>query len=413
MNSSSYPMLKPVSRAQQERCYAVAKKVLRHFELKPELIDVFSKKQKQLLFDYIYDFPVVRAEKEKTIPRRFLKEVREALIDFLKTNYIGKPENNLTYMEFITYGLGFVMEFRYYNRHNLFAATPQQADASQQLQQKIANIEDLFTEKSFTPVIAYLLWLTKSISQVNFRLYGYKFSWESVGFGFRIKIELTSQNCESKMFTHKGVNRKAFRLMIAEDGLSKPGGAVVLRNKIFPKAKEGEVLNIYIQSHMLHRFKERLNIFEAPGRNYLLQTSLTYNQKIVTTDKQSFFACTLEDDCPIGYYTFFVAGDDIVLNTFIPLVNENTPEGRKLHELLPLGKEDSSYLGMDKVSFFTDIDFEQIPILKQALVDSDIWKSKQAIETFQMRKPSNAGVNLVDMNKTIFVKRFFDKIAEA
>ena len=412
MNSPSHTMLKPVSRAQRERCYSVAKKLLRFFGFKPELIDVFSKKQKQLLFDNIFDFPVVRAEKAKTIPRRFLDEIREALISFMKNEYIGNPENKLTYMEFVTYGLGFVMEFRYHNRHNRFAATPQQVEAAKQIQEKVTNIEELFTEKIFAPVFAYLLFLTKSISQVNFRLYGYKFTWESVGFGFRIKVELTSQNCESKMFTHNGVKRKAFRLMIAEDGLSKPGGAVVSRNKIFPKAKEDEHFNIYIQSHMLHRFKERVNIFEAQGRNYLLQTSLTFYQKIVTTDKKSFFACTL-DDYPIGYYTFFVDGGDIVLNTFIPLVNENTPEGKKLHELLPLAKEDIIYLGMDKISFFSDIDFEQIPILKQALIDSNIWQSKQAIDEIQMRKPSNKDVNLVDMNKTMFVKRFFDKIAEA
>ena len=62
----------------------------------------------------------------------------------------------------------------------------------------------------------------------------------------------------------------------------------------------------------MHRFKERVDIFEASGRNFLLQFSLTYSQRVVVADKHIFLVCALEDGDPIGYFTFFAQDDDIV-----------------------------------------------------------------------------------------------------
>jgi hypothetical protein len=408
MKRPSHPLQSTNSRTEQERSYAVAKKVLRHFELKSELVDVFSKRQKQFLFNIIFDFPVVRAEKEGTIPRRFLDNIRYRLLYFMKHQYFGNPENKLTYIEFATYGVGFINAIRLLDGLNMPGSTPQQIDAVRQMHEKFPKIEQLLMEKGFAAVFNVLLYLTRSFSQVNFRLYGFNYKWEVVSVAMRMKIELTSQNCESKIFRHNGIKRKAFRLVYTEDGIYEQEWATVPRNKIFPKAKEDEVLNIYIQSHVLHRFKERIDIFDAPDRNYILQSSLTYRQQVVATEKQTFLSCRLGDS-PIGYFTFFVQDDDIVLNTFIPLVSENTPEGKKLHELLPLGKEGAIYLGMDKISFLLSVDFDQIPILKQALIDSGVWKAREAIE---LKAVIEGNKDPIDINKTLFVKKFFDRISE-
>jgi len=407
MKKPHHSMQRSASRTQQERCYAVAKKLFGTFDLNPALLDVFSKKQKQYLFEIIWDSPVVRAEKVKTIPRRFLDEIRDKLVTYMNIKKFGKQENALTLTELVTYGLGFMMSFSMYQNKEWVGATPQQIDAAQQISKKIPKIEYFFVGIGAIPIANFMQYLTKCYSQVNFRLYGYKFSWEQAGLSMRMKIEMTSQYCETKLFTHKGVKRKAFHVVYTEEGFSNPGGAKVPKNKIFHRAKESEYFNLYIQSHALHRFKERVDIYDATDRNYLLQQSLTCWQHITVTDKQTFLACTC-DDCPLGYFTFFVQDDDMVLNTFIPLVNATTPEGKKLHELLPFGKEDTTYLGMDKLSFYTDIDFEQIPILKQVLIDTGIWKSKLAIETTRLTDES-----LIDEKKTQLVKRFFDKIVEA
>jgi hypothetical protein len=373
---------------------------------------VFSKKQKLFLFNIIFDLPVIRAQKEKSIPRHFLDNIRKELIEFMNAKYIGKTDNKFTFTEYATYGLGFIMAFDGFEKLDMLSATPQQISVVQQIRSKVPKVEELFMEKYFAPVFHYLMYLTKCYSQVNFRLYGYICSWERVGVTMRMKIELTSQGCESKMFTSKGVMRKAFRLLFLQDAINDTEGyAVVRKDKIFPKAKEDEFLDIYIQSHALHRFKERINLYNAADRNYLLHVSLTHFQKVVKTDRQTFLACTY-NGCPLGYFSFFIQNDDIVLNTFLPLTSENTPEGIRLNELLPLSHDDICHIGMDKLSFLAEIDFEQISFLKQLLIDSGIWETKLMLDTTMPKAMIEKGVSPIDQNKTAFVKNFFDKIME-
>ncbi|MDR1897593.1 MAG: hypothetical protein LBR10_12465 [Prevotellaceae bacterium] len=138
---------------------------------------------------------------------------------------------------------------------------------------------------------------------------------------------------------------------------------------------------MYVQSHVFHRFRERLDIFSPTCHNLLFQYAFSRYLKLVQYDNRYLFACLIDDDAPpIGYFTFLIRGDDIVVNTFLPIVGDNTPEGKKFQELLSLGKEEIIYLGMDKLSFFTKVDFEQILKLKQALIDSNIWKMKLALD---------------------------------
>ena len=187
-------------------------------------------------------------------------------------------------------------------------------------------------------------------------------------------------------------------------------GATIQQKKFFSNAKEDENLNIYIQSHALHRFKERVDIFEPAYRNYLIQEVLIFEQIVIPFGRHFLLSCTIGGTSPIGYFTYFISGYDLVINTFLPLTSEGTPEGESLCKLLPLSKEDFNYLGMDKISFYSTIDFEQIPLLKNAFINSGIWKTKIAIEEvfddtlFEKETPS------IDMNKTMFVKNFFDKI---
>jgi len=206
------------------------------------------------------------------------------------------------------------------------------------------------------------------------------------------------------MFTHNNIERKAFRMLLTTYGSVKPSWATVPKDMIFPNAHKDEVLNIYIQSHALHRFKDRMDMITPPNRNFFMQYALSYGQNIVKTEKHTFLALTLKENSSIGYFAFFVQGSDLVINTFIPIENVNTPEGKKLHEALHLSKEEMAYLGMDKLSFLYSIDFEQIPILKQALIDSGIWKSKLSID-----KEEITFEGVIDENKTRFVKNFFEK----
>jgi len=401
---------KEISRTQQERCYMIAKKMLPVFDLDPNLLDVFTKKQKQLLFGLIFEFPSVKAEKENTVPRRFVEKIREEMFQFMRNNYYGNTEHGISYMDFTIYGYAFYTLLTNHVDDGSFAGTPQEETAK--LICETIEKSEMFNNEGYSDLQNFMIYQTRSYSQVNFRLYGFNSTWEEVrtkitvdGYTtMQMRIQLTVQNCEIKMFKYKDIERKAFRLIYTADGDEKARGAVIKKGKIYPNTKEDENLSIYIQSHALNRYKQRVDVLEPKERNYHIQKVLITEQKVVNFMKQFFLACTL-DDAIIGYFTFFIIDNDMVVNTFLPITSENTPEGKKLHEILPLTNEDIVYLGMDKLAFYAMIDFEQIPTLKQALINSDIWKTKRAVDNANQKK----GKIKIDMNKTLFVKKFIEK----
>ena len=403
-----------VSRTHQERCYFVAKKVLLHFDLEPDLVDVFTKKQKQNLLMLCFDPPTVKPKKERTVPRQYLRNIQTDMIQFMKSTFFGNPENQLTYMELAIYGLSFLVNLsNMVERDTIIHGTPQE-EVAKKIYEKYDKTR--FCNESFIEILDNVWYKTKCYSRINFRFYGYEFTFEHFektgGTSMKPTVLITAQECETKKFTYKGIERKAFRILKTADGWHEPSQATVRRNLIFPNAKDDELLNIYVQSHVLHRLKERLDAFEPSITNLLIQYAFTGGLKVITFEKQTLFSCLIEDALPVGYFTFFINGADIVINTFIPLASPNTPEGKILHKLLPLNKDAVIYLGMDKVSFFLNIDFEQIPTLKQALIDANIWQTKLVLDSVYERGALTENNIAIDKSKTMFVKQYFDKLKE-
>ena len=400
-------------RAQNEQCYVVAKKILRHFELEPELIDVFTKRHRERLLSVFYITPVVKPDKEKTVPRQYIRNINTTMYQYLKNNYWGKPENNITLSELATYGLSFLSNIEQAFEEKFFDENSPQFETARIICEKFNRDEVLNSE--FSGLMNGIYNQTSGYSKVNFRMYGFSFDCEKITKScgccneYRFAVRITAQNSETRIFTYNDIKRKAFRMFQTDIGLYLPEPATVERKRIFPRAKENDKLNIYIQSHVLHRFKERMDIFLPTDQNILIQNAFTLKMNLASFENRVLFACLLEKQ-PIGYFTFFVQDDSVVINTFLPLTSVDTPEGKKLHELLPLTKEELFYLGMDKMSFFLKVDFEQIPMLKQALIDSKIWEAKLAIEALNSVDDDDETLN-IDLNKTMFVKNYFDKYA--
>jgi len=410
IKQSSHKVSNKKLRAQYEQCYIVAKKILRHFELKPELIDVFTKRHKERLLHVFYVTPVVKPDKEKTVPRQYIRNINTATYQYLKNNYWGNPENNITLTELATYGLSFLSNIEQAFEEKIFDENSPQFEAARTICEKFNRDEVLNTE--FSGLITDIYYLTSGYSKVNFRMYGFSFDCEKITkscgccHDYRFAVRITAKNSEEKIFIHNDIKRKAFRMYQTDIGNYLPEPATIKRKEIFPKASENDELNIYIQSHVLHRFKERMDIFEPTSRNILIQRAFTIKMKLIPFENRVLFACLVEEQS-IGYFTFFVQDSDIVINTFLPLTSIVTPEGKKLHELLSLTKEELIYLGMDKISFYSRVDFEQIPILKQTLLDSNIWKAKLVIDAQGLEDGNDE--TLIDINKTNFVKNYFEK----
>ena len=408
------PALKPPKksdlRAQYEQCYIVAKKIMLHFELAPELIDVFTKKQRQIILMLCYDPPLIKAKKDRTVPRQYVRNINNETYQYMKTHFWGAPEHGITYMELATYGFSFLGNLHDYLEKKSFAEGTPQEEVAKSIMEKLGS--HVFFEKAMAEVLDHIWYMTRGYSRVNYRMYGFEFEVDRTekprGFCYfnRLLILVTAQESEMKIFTFNHIERIAYRLFMTSDALHKPSPAMVSSKKIFPKAQDDVQLNFYIQSHVLHRFKQRMDSFEPSTQNLLIQYAFTLGLEIVCFEDHVLLACLGNDGLTVGYFTFFVQAGDIVINTFLPIVSPNTPEGKKLHELLSLSKEEITYLGMDKISFLQKVDFEQLPVFKQALIDSGIWPTKLMLDECEQKE------SMIDMDKTMFVKKFLDKKEE-
>jgi len=398
---------------EMQQCYLVAKKILRHFELDPKLLDVFTKKQKERLYRIYYITPIIKPLQERTVPRPYIRNINSDAYQFIKTHFWGNPDNKITFFEFFTAGLSFLSTLQGMFKEDkiIESGTPQYESAS--LICEKYDRDDLMNE-SFNDASDHIFYLTRRYSRVNYRIYGHTVDCDKIPdrkcncghcFEYRISFRITVQECETKYFSINNIFRKTYRMFSPADGLYLPKPLTIYQTAIFPKEKEGKNFNMYVQSHVFHRFKERLDTFTPTGHNLLFQYAFTRYLHLVQYDNRDLFACLIADDCPpIGYFPFLIRGDDLIVNTFIPIVGDNTPEGKKLQQLLSLSKKEITYLGMDKISFFIRVDFDQIPELKQALIDTDIWTLK-----LELDKLENDEDNPIDNNKTLFVKSYFEK----
>jgi hypothetical protein len=402
------------------QCFIVAKKLLLNFELDPKLLDVFTKKQKENLYHIYYLTPIIKPKKEHTVPSQLIKNINNDAYHFIKTNFWGNPDCEITFFELYTAGLSFLSTIQgMFKEDNLFLPGTPQWEAASRICEKFDRDELL--NESIKEVSDHIFYLTRRYSRVNYRMYGHTVDCDKLPdkkcncgncFEYRISFRITVQECEIKEFSFNNIYRKTYRMFCPADGLYSPKPLTIFQTAIFPKEKKDKVFNLYVQSHVFHRFKERLDTLTPADHNLLFQYAFTRYMKLVHYDNRDLFACLIEKDCSIGYFTFLIRGDDIVINTFIPLVGDNTPEGKKLQKILSISNEEITYLGMDKISFFAKVDFEQIPVLKQALIDSDIWNTKLELDNIEIEEKTGNDSSPIDINKTMFVKNYFDKRKE-
>jgi hypothetical protein len=371
----------------------------------PALFDTFSKKQKHSLLDFETPVPLIRVKSGNHVPRQYLNNLRSSTMNFMRTNYINE-ETKFTYMELFTYGMPFLFAIKIKHESGMFTAEQEKAFVEKMLE-KFVSINQI-TQDWFVNLFANLWFELSFYSQVNFRTYGFVFTAdipkpkELIGIAtLRCIIELTSHESESIHFVHNNIKRKAFSMLIGSTLLPVPPPAIIEHKKLYPGSKLSSAYKIYVQSHVIHRFKERIDIVDAPSRNHMISLSLTIRQKVMKgANGRSLISCYIHD-VSFGYFPFTIQGDKLFILSFLPFVSQITPEGEKLYRILNLSKDELIYLGMDKLSFYVSVDFEEIPVLKNALKKSGIWKIKEELDS---------GVDSeIDKIKTQFVKNFFEK----
>jgi len=121
-------------------------------------------------------------------------------------------------------------------------------------------------------------------------------------------------------------------------------------------------LKVYIQQHALDRLKERVGNYFSDISYILVIESLL--ERPIHSDNGRLLFPFMNSRSKLGYLSAVITGDKLVVLTFLFITNNGTPEGKRLHDLIGLQKEDKKYLGIDKLSTFIRSDIGQNEKLK-------------------------------------------------
>jgi hypothetical protein len=397
------------SKSYLDTCHATARRIIRAIGEDEALFDIFTKRQKQGMFIITITPPYITALSGHKVPKQFLRYIQNLLTGMLKREYFDK-ESKTTWMDVATVGKSLLLSFM--SEAFTDKLQPHQLEVSKRL---LAAFE---TKNIFTICQARIVESIRvslmSLSQPNFRTYGLA-PVQPIPEKNRPVIQryfcITTHECQTLHFKYRNYERIAFRVFLGPIGDAPASNATLAMSKLFPGIKHDRQLDIYIQSHAIRRLKERLDTMHPAVRTDVMHLSLAYAQQIIRiANGRMYITCIMPDSTGIkavGYFAFTIDGNNLLILTFLPLLSPHMPEGQILSERLHLSHEDLIYLGMDKLSFFYDVDIEQIPALKRVLFDElhldyvhKLYNStRQDGESFSEKK-------------TTFVKNFFREIED-
>ncbi|PWE00206.1 hypothetical protein [Marinilabilia rubra] len=165
-------------------------------------------------------------------------------------------------------------------------------------------------------------------------------------------------------FTLGGIYRPAYRL-----GYGSLGGQLewvnISRDQVKDHYKgEKQEIEVFIQSHALHRIKERLDYFNDILLNYWIFWN-TIKLKGIQSYKDYLLIPFEVFDIKVGYFAATILDEKLLIRSFLFLTHSSTPEGDKLKELTGLGKYDVSYWRIDRYSTFMGLKEKEYPHLKE------------------------------------------------
>lgn len=111
------------------------------------------------------------------------------------------------------------------------------------------------------------------------------------------------------------------------------------------------VLDIYIQSHAIRRFHERLDCLPLTFINTSMMLSFKYEKDVQVFKNKILFPYSYYGII-LGYFLADIIEDTVVIRTFLFITHHHTPEGQKLERLMGLNKNDISYWKIDRLDTF-------------------------------------------------------------
>lgn len=128
-------------------------------------------------------------------------------------------------------------------------------------------------------------------------------------------------------------------------------------------------LPVYIQNHALNRLSERLDGAPMCFLLLCLHSSMK-NPEIFKNNKGELLTPYYLGKVKVGYLKLLVVDGLLVIQTFLFLTNNSTPEGIKLNANTGFLKEDKMYLSIDKLSTFLKTDMQSNEVVKKMFIDA-------------------------------------------
>ena len=364
--------------------------------LEPSAFDALSKRTKQDIMQVRSTPYRIRVEKESRVPRAYLKFFNSAMGNYERTSYYGDPAFNITYLEYVTYGLTLLFWLRNYDTYgNVWPVD--QVELVERIKIPLLKYmkdheDDHYAVRTNNVVKMLFMFVTRP----NYRYYTCKEGGVIDASKCRMENLLTvsSVEAERKKFCIDGTVRSSYRLgyynllpgvqdiapVMAEipmNLLEKENNKT--RNQVMNQIKTAISLPVYIQNHALRRAAERMDCNGNQFINLIFSFSFQLPKAFTAVNGQRLIAARDLTGKLVGYFPFIKQDGAVLLLSFLPLSSPITPEGSILHKELGIQIEDSKYIGLDKLSFYTKTDFDAIPKLKEALKKAGMWHLTELI----------------------------------
>jgi len=351
----------------------VARKILRIAELDPALFDTFTKKHKQDMMIPKAFPPRVSPQKGHNIPPVYIRGLQRGLTRYMKTTWVGNPEIRLNTYDYVTVGQMFLSYLNKLNT-NILNINETHTEIARTVLDRVENVE-IDGNHLMIPLYQYVRLLLVGLSKMNFRIYYHCYDW-SQGANPCCLIPtfyICEKRAEQTKFYFRNTMHTFYKVSMGKIIEGDPIHMQIPGSSVLGESESNKIFNVYVQGHALHRLNERLDTLSPFYRNLVLATSVVFADIHRSPSGHHLLSCVSIAEERIGYFPFELIDNNLLILSFIPLSSPNAPEGKRLYSSLNMCKDDTVFLGMDKLSFYKKTDFDAVPLLRDALQEAGIW----------------------------------------
>jgi hypothetical protein len=242
-----------------------------------------------------------------------------------------------------------------------------------------ANLAILKSDATVNALICLARTIDAAISRhsdIRVAVYGYEFRNNRDSCGLpKIEVIVHKQVQQEKrisMSCDMGT-RTCFACAANAGGLcdTAPIESVHWNNSHHPVVPPGEEWPVFIQSHLLMQLETRLKA-DSLFKKWYLHDCLWYSLKfpdIIAGNHGQTLASYFIDGKKAGYLPVTVENGRVVVDTFLFLTMDGTPESKRLYDKLKIQRKDREFIGWDSIETFLLSDLREDGCLRKILAD--------------------------------------------